>query len=88
MGLFLNGCYMNVPMQPPPHPAETWQKSGEAYNFTLVFDAMKDCGWLPPKENLDENGKIKMNEYKKINDCMQKNGFVKRLPPQRRMPIL
>lgn len=78
--LVVSGCYMNKPFQPPPHPAEQWKKNGEPYNFNAVLNDMKGCGWVSPRDNLDENGKIKFELYLKVDRCMINKGYTSRVP--------
>ena len=78
---------MNAPMQSPPHPAETWQKKDAEYKGQSVLLAMKDCGWLPPNQNIDSEGKIKLHLYKEVDECMLRNGYVKREPPRRQIKV-
>ena len=80
--LVISGCYINKPFQPPPHPAEQWQKIGELYNFNTVLNDMKTCGWVSPRDNLDENGKIKFELYSIVDRCMTNKGYTSRVIPK------
>lgn len=81
--LSVTGCITQNSFQPARHDAEYWQKPNESYNFNTTLSDMKSCGWLRPKDNLDENGKIKMELYKNVDECMKQNGYVSRVPPNK-----
>ncbi|MFJ3045272.1 hypothetical protein ACIPEN_05525 [Herbaspirillum chlorophenolicum] len=68
------GCSIQKPLQPPPHPAEQWSKSG--YWFSDVLGELRGCGWMPPAENIAMYGKINMDTYAQVERCMQEKGFV------------
>ena len=80
--LIISGCYVNKPFQPPSHPAEQWLKNGEPYNFNTVLKNMEDCGWVKPRDNLDANGKVRLELYSIVDRCMTNKGYTSRVPPK------
>ena len=79
--LSVTGCITQNSFQPARHDAEYWQKPNESYNFNTTLSDMKSCGWLRPKDNLDENGKINRKsavQHQKISLMLTKNKQNKR----------
>jgi len=70
----MTGCAAQKPFQPPPHPAEQWHKPG--YQFSGVVDELRGCGWILPADSVAIYGKINMNIYAEVEQCMQRKGFV------------